>query len=330
MEKSIKTIVYILVAVAIICLAAVYFTWQQSQRPEGEKSTSLLSWVEIAGAADVLVLEIVPYEEPTLIYKEWKGIRDYLADKLDMEVQLRVARDYRSAINDVGLGVADIAFLTPATYAEARKDYCIQPLLSPMKNDGASSFSCVLIAREDANINSVSDLKNKSFAHGDEKSTCGTLIAHKWMLESNVAYPQDLGGVKYFPNYNAVIQSLISGESKAGAVRESVFNKIPHPGIKIIKNETISVDSVIVSTFDLESGLKERIAQAFLDMNQNKSLFSPINPNYAGWKKAADEDYANFKNLIKEVHDLDYSIPADYCLIKPKCKLAAPAPTPKQ
>jgi len=322
-----KKIIYILIIVAVICLGAVYFTWQKAQKPEIETQKPSLSWVEVAKAADILKIEIVPYEDPTLIYKEWRQVRDYLAKKLNMEIQLRVARDYRAAINDIGLGVVDVAYLTPVTYTEARKDYCVQPLVSPIGQENQSVFDCLLIAREDSGINSVSDLRGKSFAYGDEKSTCGTLMAHKWLKEADIEYPSQQGRVQYFPNYNAVIQTLISGEFQAGAVRKSVFDKVSHPGIKIVKSEKIMADSVLVGTFDLGTGLKGRIVQALLEMDiktpASKSILTAINPEYIGWRTENDEMYSSFKTLIKEIHGLDYTIAADYCLIKPKCKLAA-------
>lgn len=321
-----KQAIYILIAVFLICLVALYLTWEMTKKVEIEKASVLSPWTEVKGAADVLNLEITPYEEPTSIYKEWKYLRDSLdeklREKLGLKVNFRVARDYRSAINDAGLGAADLVILPATAYIEARKDYCVYPLVTPLWSEESPGNRCVLIARKDSGINSIADIKGRSFAYSDEKSLCGSLIVHKWMRENNIVYQGDLKAVKYFPNYDAVIEAINSGGYDVGGVKESVFQKANLPDMKVIATSEPVPDFVLVSVFDMEKSVKDQVIQAMKETDP--AALKQINPHYTGWQDVSDGNYESLRTLVKEIHGLDYALPTpDFCLIKPKCKLAA-------
>ncbi len=342
-----KQLLYILIVVLLICLGAIYFTWEMTKKVKIEIPTISPRWIEAKEAADTLNLEITPYEEPVSIYKEWKHFRDYLdkqlGEKMGLKVNLKVARDYRSAINNVGLGVADIAVLPASAYIEARKDYCVHPLMVPIWNQESQGNRCLLVARTDSDINSIADIKGKSFAYGDEKSLCGSLIPHKWMKENNneiqmliftcrkeafenyreginwmkennIVYQGDLKAVKYFPNYDAVLQAITSGEYDVGGVKESVFKKANLPNLKIVATSEPISDFVLVSTFDLERPLIDQIIQILSEIDLE--IVKKINPGYIGWGKISDESFDSLRGLVKEIHGLDYALPtADFCMI---------------
>lgn len=319
---SLKTAIIILIIVLIVCGLAIYYALNITKEAKVEK-LPFASWVEAKEAGDVLNLEITPYKEPTSLYKEWKYLRDYLNEKMSekagLKVNLRIARDYRSAINDVGLGVADLAILPSTAFIEARKDYCVQPLVSPKSRQGNR---CLLVARKDSLINSISDIKGKSFAYGDEKSLCGSLIVHKWMKENNIVYQGDLRSVQYFSNYDAVLQAIASGDFDVGGVKESVFRKANLSDFKIIAVSDPVPDFVLVSTFDFDKGLSEEIIKTIEEMDLD--ILTKIDFDYIGWQRVADGDYDSLRKLVKEIHGSDYYLPtADFCQIKPKCKLAA-------
>lgn len=317
-----KSIIFLLIIFALCLTSVFYVFWSFPKKEEKREETSEPLWIEIKEAGETLNLEIVPYEEPTLIYKEWRVLRDYLNQKLTelgWKVELKVAKDYRSAINDVGLGVADLAILSPTIYLEGRRDFCVSPLLTlKWKEEGER---CVLVARKDSDINSFSDIKGKSFAYSDEKSYCGSLLAHKLMRENNIVYNTDFKVVRYFPNYSAVLEAITRGEFDVGMVRKTVFEKSNLPNLKVVfTSEPIFSDFVLVSTFDFDKNLAENIIKILEEIPPQ--IMTQINPNYEGWKRVADEEYEELRKEIKEIHGLDYFLPTpDFCKIKPKCKL---------
>lgn len=320
---SLKATIFILIAVLIVCGRAIYYTWQATQKIEIEKPF-FAPWVETKEAGDVLNLEITPYEEPTSLYREWKYLRNYLNEKLTEEaglkVNLKIARDYRSTINDVGLGVADLAILPSVAYVEARKDYCVQPLTTPLWSKEGNR--CLLVTRKDSGINSIADIRGKSFAYADEKSVCGSLIPHKWMKENNIVYQTDLKAVKYFPNYNAVLQAVASGEFDVAGTKEATFKKLNFPDLKIVATSEPLPDFVLVGTFDIDKGLVKQIVQAMSEIDPE--TLEKLNPDYLGWQTVTDENYDSLRIVVKDIHGLDYFLPTpDFCAIKPKCKLAA-------
>ncbi len=319
---SLRTSIYALILVLVISVVTIFYFWKEAESIKVEPLPPPPSWIEDKEAAETLTLLITPYEDPTELYSKWRPLRDYLNEKLrekfGLKIKLKVASEYRTAINDVGLGIADLAILPPLAYIEARRSFCVQPLVTPISVEGNR---CLLVARKEAPVNSILDIKRKSFAYGDEKSLCGSLIPHKWMRENNIVYNDDLGKVKYFSNYNEVLQALISGVYDVGGVKESTFKKLTPSQVKIVTSSEPLPDLLIVATFDLEKDIVEEIVKNLIEMDVN--LLKQIDANYTSWERAEDEDYDSIREMSKEIHGLDYYLPTpDFCAKKPKCKLA--------
>jgi len=317
-----KKSVYILIIVLIVCAGMVFYFWKKAESIKIEEIPPPPSWIEDKEAAETLTIVITPFEDPKELYERWKPLRDYLNEKLrekfGLKIKLKVATEYRSAINEVGLGVADLAILPPLAYVEARRSFCVRPLVTVVSGEGNR---CLLVARKEAPISSISDIKRKSFAYADEKSLCGSLIPHKWMKENNIVYNTDLGAVKYFSNYNEVLQALISGRYDVGGVKESTFKRANPPNLKIVARSDPLPDLLIVATFDLEKDIVEEIIKNLTEMDAK--IIKQIDPDYTGWKRAEDKDYDVIREMAKNIHGLDYYLPTpDFCAIKPKCKLA--------
>lgn len=323
---GLKKAILILILTCLICGGVIYYSVLKAK--EIEKNIPKISpppeWIEVKEAAETLRLKVVPYESAVDAFKEWKPLADYLTEKLrekmGWKVDLKVGKDYRSIINEVGMGVIDLAILETPTFLEARKDFCVIPITAPLWQKGKEN-KCLLISRNDLAVYSIQDIKKRSFAYGDEKSLCGTLIPHKWMIENKITYNEDLGKVYYFSNYDAILEALSNAQFEVGGVMESVFLKKEWPNLKVIASSEPIQDFILVANFDLETPLVEEIGKIISEMPAE--IAKKINPNLEGFKKVSDEEYEQLRKLIKETHGLDYFLPTpDFCTKKPKCKLA--------
>lgn len=83
--------------------------------------------------------------------------------------QNRPSPNLGSAVDDLGAGQTQIAYLTPVAYINARKKYGVIPLVAPTV-DGRSHFSLAIGVKAGSGINSPDELKGKRFAFGDEKA----------------------------------------------------------------------------------------------------------------------------------------------------------------
>ena len=184
-------------------------------------------------SAGLLRMGIVPLETPAIMFKKFSPLIEHLGKKLGRKIDLKVAVDFQGAINDIGQGVTQLCFMTPSTYVEAHKRYGIQVLVKALR-DGKPYHHAVIIARSDSNINTVEDLRSRSFAFGDPHSTSSHIVPRGMLLAAGIDI-KDLFYYNYLGHHDDVAKAVLNGDFDAGAVMETAAYKYKEMGLKFIK-----------------------------------------------------------------------------------------------
>jgi len=93
-------------------------------------------------------------------------------------VKLLVAADYAGVIQAFAAKQLDIAYNSPAAYAQAwlESNGDVRPLTVTQEQDGSTSYVAVLYTRSDNGITSLEQMKGHSLAWADPNSASGYLI----------------------------------------------------------------------------------------------------------------------------------------------------------
>jgi len=133
-----------------------------------------------ASAQINLVFGVYTADKPTAMVKAYRPVLAALEKELARElnepvkIKLQVASSYQKGIDALVNGTVDFSMIGPASYIEASNSEPGLKILALQSNDGAKTFvRGVICVREDSNINTISDLKGKRFAFGNQKSTIG-------------------------------------------------------------------------------------------------------------------------------------------------------------
>ena len=76
------------------------------------------------------LLGVHPYLSHGEVYRRFKPLADYLAQRLGRRVEVRIGRDYDEHIREVGMDRLDIAYLGPVSYVKMTAAYGRKPLLA--------------------------------------------------------------------------------------------------------------------------------------------------------------------------------------------------------
>lgn len=122
----------------------------------------------LAFNASPIVLSILPVESAGAMYERFVPLKYYLENVLKRPVIIKVAKDYETAIHEIGNGQVHMACLDPATYCEVRARYKnkVVPLVRPIGKEGATSRS-VLAVKDNSGIEKVADVKGRRLALGN-------------------------------------------------------------------------------------------------------------------------------------------------------------------
>jgi phosphonate transport system substrate-binding protein len=176
-----------------------------------------------------------------------------------------------------------------------------------------AEFKSVFIARPDSGIRGPADLKGKTFAFGSVSSTSGHLMPRYFLLQAKVNPEKDMKQVAYSGAHDATALWVESGKVDAGALNFLVWDKLVQTKkvdlskVNVFYTTPPYVDYVWTARGDLDKGLQDKIAAAFLKLDyanpEHKRLLDLhrtkkyIRANDADWK--GTEEAAIAAGLLK-------------------------------
>lgn len=201
----------------------------------------------------------------------YRPLAQHLSAKLGRPVELRTVDSWEGLAKSLANGETDLALMGPWGYVLANHAARAQ-VVSTILYDGKPEYFALMITHPDSGINSVADLKGKTFAFGDKGSTSGYLIPlHFFMsqgidpdkhfskvlytkhqaIETQVAAGQLDAGADYNRNRNAMIeQGLIKAERS-----KVIWQSAPLPNDAFAVSEALFKDKALVAR--LQAALAE-------------------------------------------------------------------------
>lgn len=253
-----------------------------------------------ASASDELVLGIHPYKSPTVLIKAYKPLAKYLSRKMGVPVKVSISKDYQSHIDAIGLDKIDIAYMGPASYIKLVDRYGEKPLLACQEIKGKPTFQGKIIARKQSQLNSLEQLKGKSFAFGDPSSTMSHLVPRYMLWKAGVGVDK-LKRHEFLGSHDNVALSVLAGDYDAGAVKEAIFYKYEQRGLKVIETTPALTEHLFVSSKKLDPALVEKLRDAFIALDQDpsgKHIMHSIKPGITAMHPVSDKDYKNLREIL--------------------------------
>ncbi|PKF71710.1 putative selenate ABC transporter substrate-binding protein [Pseudomonas fluvialis] len=257
----------------------------------------------LAQAADVLKVSAIPDEAPTELLRKFQPLGAYLEQQLGMPVEFTPVADYPAVVEALASDRIDLAWLGGFTFVQARlKTGNARPLVQ--RAEDARFTSKFITANPD--VQSLADLKGKSFAFGSVSSTSGSLMPRYFMLQDGIKPESHFSRVGYSGAHDATAAWVQAGKVDGGVLNASVWDKLVANGT--IDSNKVRVFATTPTYFDynwtvrgtLDPALTAKIKAAFLALDpaiaehkaildlQAASRFIETAPeNYQGIEEAA-------------------------------------------
>lgn len=263
----------------------------------------------------------IPDQDTVELEKGNDAVSAYLSDYLGFEVEFVPTVDYASLVEGYQRGDIQLAWFGGLTYVQARNILPGSEMIIQRPVD--QSFKSVFIKNKDVagDVESIMDLKNKTFTFGSESSTSGHLMPRYFMQEEGFDVDKDTkGGPNYSGSHDTTIQLVESGSYETGVLNISVWNKA-------LKEGTIDTDKVEIFYTTPEyydygwtlnipeyvddiygEGTRDKVIEAFIKMNEDYG--SDDNATTAldfyqtkEWIKAADASaYDKLESVAKSLN----------------------------
>ena len=259
-----------------------------------------------AQAQQVLRVTAIPDESPTELARKFEPLGKYLEAKLGMKVEWTPVTDYAAAVETLVNRKVDLAWFGGFTFVQSsvRSGGKTVPLV---QREEDTVFKSVFIASKDSGITKLEDLKGKTLSFGSQSSTSGHLMPRSFLLAAKIDPDKDLKRISFSGAHDATIAAVASGKVDAGALNISVWQKfvdekkVDPAAVQVIFTTPPYYDYNWTVHADMPQALRDKIAQAFLDLNpatpqgaeilklQRAAKFVPTKvDNYNGIRSAAE------------------------------------------
>lgn len=170
----------------------------------------------------VFKIGAIPDQNASDLSKGMGAVAKYLSDKTGMKVEFVPSVDYAALVTAFQRGEINLAWFGGLTSVQARK--LVPDAESFAQRPRDSQFQSVFITNSSTNINSLKDLKGKTFTFGSESSTSGYLMPSYYLLDAGINPLKDFNGKPNFSgSHDATYKLVESGAFNAGALNIAVW-----------------------------------------------------------------------------------------------------------
>ncbi|WP_336980642.1 phosphate/phosphite/phosphonate ABC transporter substrate-binding protein [Altererythrobacter fulvus] len=218
---------------------------------------------------------------------DYRPIFDAVGKSAGIEFDLKVAQSYGAVVEALCGGNADIAFVGPVTYLQAKERDCAQLLAVGVK-DGQSIYYSGIFARKDSPLRTIADLKGRSAAFGDVNSTSSFAYPLAMMIEAGVDPVKDLSALRLTGSHANSLAALIEGRVDAAALSFDSYDKAVREGVPgatdvkvIARSEPIPYPPLVVNS-RLPEATKAKLRDAFEGVAKAPGIKPEMIRGYAG------------------------------------------------
>jgi len=248
--------------------------------PTPTRLIALVGWLLLialpvpgVAARDGIRIGMIPDAGSTQVSVEEKApLRDYLTKAMRAPVELIIPTNYNATVEALGNDSLDFAYLGGLNYIKAHSRYGVLPIV---QRDADRQFHALFIAHTPSPIQSLQDLKGKTFAFGDINSTSGHLMPFEALRRAGLDADKDLT-YRYTGSHPATAKAVEAGVVDAGALDESVYQamlkdeKLDKTKVRVFFATPPFVDYVWVARKQIDAAMRDKFGDAFLALQPGR------------------------------------------------------------
>lgn len=246
---------------------------------------------------------VVPLQEPSVMYRKFSPLSEYLSKSLGRKIDLKVAIDMEDAVNDIGQNVTQLCAMGPANYVEASEKFGVRVIAKALRK-GKAFHRAVVVVRAVSGIQSVRDLKGKTFAFVSPKSATGHIAPLATLKDAGITI-DDLHHYEFLGNHEEVAKAVLNGDFEAGGLMEEVADSYKEKGLRILQVSPEIPEFNICANPSVDEKSMDAIRDALVSLDVSKGddakVLGSLGKDCTGFVAADESDYAIFKEKIRGI-----------------------------
>jgi len=225
-------------------------------------------------------------------------ILDYLHHQTGIRMDLVIVPDYSKLAERMKTNDIDIGIFSPFAYVEGVKCSNVRIFASQLKN-GRPSYQGLIITKKDSNIKLLSDLKGKTFAFVDPKSTSGYIYPRVMLIEKGYNPAIFFKETVFAGTHDSALQRVLSGRCDAGAVFEDIVSSDLKDKLSIIAR----TDKIPYDAYTARPGISDHVIQLIqkelISLDQTSEIHGRkvLTGQFNGFIIADDKNYDSVRKM---------------------------------
>lgn len=189
----------------------------------------LLAVVSLAIAAcsggsgeKTLVISGIPDQDVSVLEARFNKMAQYLTEKTGVRTRYQPTVDYAAVVTGFKNGDIQLAFFGGLTGVQAR--LAVPGAQAIAQRDIDPNFTSVFIAQKGLGVNTLQDLKGKTFTFGSASSTSGYTMPLYFLAEAGINPDKDFAAVNYSGSHDKTWKLVESGSFQAGVLNGNVWD----------------------------------------------------------------------------------------------------------
>ena len=231
-------------------------------------------------APSLLRVGVLPDESEEVLRKRYGSLLAYFAAKTGLEFELLVPASYSDLVQQFHDRKVDLAYFGGLTFIQAHVFDNAVPLVV---RDVDTRFTSWFLVRDDNPARSLADLKGNAFAFGSKLSTSGHLMPRYFLnKEKHITPEKFFGDIRYSGAHDKTAYLVRDGTVALGVANPEVVRamirdrRLRDNELRVLWETPAYTDYVWAVQDDLNSGVKTRLRDAFLELDANDPAHSKI------------------------------------------------------
>jgi phosphonate transport system substrate-binding protein len=216
-------------------------------------------------------------------------------------IDLSIYKSYDDAIEALVAGTVDFVHFGPASYITAKERNADIELLGMEHENGEKSSKGIIIVKKDSPIQTIEDLRGKSFAFGDKNSTIGRYLVQAELVAHGV-YANDLSFFRYLDRHDQVASAVEHGDFDAGSVKFTSFKKANERNTLRVLATFDNVTKPVVVRAGMDRAVFTALQESLFAF-KNDAFFKEM--KISGFTNASESDFKLVREGMKQANKFE-------------------------
>lgn len=216
---------------------------------------------------------VMSLAQPARIYKQWQPFVDYVNDKTGYDVEIVIPRGFKKIKKAIEKGEVDFFYTNSLVFYKLKNEGKAVPLAQMQNITDRIVTSGAIFVRSDSGINTINDLKGKSFAFVSPMGVGGYIVPRAMFAQHGINTKKDLKE-NFTKNLSSSIHRVLLNEDQAGIMcginYKLMSKKVDTSELKILQQTEVFPETIIGARSKVSKKVRNKLKAVILAMNNDK------------------------------------------------------------